>query len=321
MSKYGMTYSEVESAHDAYNYYLSIIEKDGALVQTRNEWTKEVLNAAVLIKNPRKRIINAKNFKLPFILQEGFDILNENQPRVMHSREFQKLTMGFDNNIMFFGNENRQANARHSLYNIKRLLEKDKNSRKAILSFSTRHATIHYPCLIYMHFMIRDNKLHATLETRGTSLLYGWPNDVFYFTILQELMLGWLKESYPNLEMGVFLYKTVSLHYFCDKDGTPKTDTKLLYDPYESGVEHEFDLSHGEYVREMGALYFYVDSMLKASEHEDIDNAKIITYNDVLEPRRDYFITTFFYKWAKVLYEYHVRKEIYDFVHEFTGKQ
>lgn len=101
---YGLKYVEVENARDAYTFLVNLIDKEGELISARNEWTKEVLNTAVLIKNPRDRFITVPSLSLPFIYQELFDIFNENQPRVIHSREMVKKTMGFDNNIMFFGN-------------------------------------------------------------------------------------------------------------------------------------------------------------------------------------------------------------------------
>ena len=87
---------------------------------------REVLNTAVLIKNPKDRVIPILKFNENFILQEAYDILNENQPRVMHSKEMLEKTMGNSKNIMFFGNEMRQAFSRWSLHRIKTLFENDK---------------------------------------------------------------------------------------------------------------------------------------------------------------------------------------------------
>jgi len=295
-----MKYAEVQNARDAYEYFAQLIDDQGELVEARKEWTKEVMNASVLIKNPRDKIIPIKGLNMPFIYQELFDIFNENQPRVMHSREMVKKTMGFEDNIMFFGNENRQGNSRWSLLKIRNVLRDDKNSRKAVISFGSRRPKVHYPCLIYCHFIIRDNKLHMTLETRGTALSMGWANDVILFTTLQEMMTGWLTEFYPELTMGHFLYKTVSMHYYCDKSGKPTWSQD--FDPNHTYHPMPFELTHKEWVQENGILYHYVDEFMKAGKHEDIDGGTITTYKDLYKPDRTYFKTEYFYKWALILY-------------------
>jgi thymidylate synthase len=297
---YSLKYSEHENFREAYLHLINLIDKKGELISARNELTKEVLNTAVLIKNPRDRFIPLSSLNLPFIYQELFDIFNENQPRVIHSREMVKKTMGFDDNIMFFGNENRSGNSRWSLLKVRDVLRDDINSRKAVISYGSRRPKVHYPCLIYCHFIIRDNRLHLTVETRSTEVSVAWPNDVILFTTIQEIMLGWLKEFYPFLEMGEFIFKTISMHYFCDEKGKPNWSQDLIQD--YTYKEMPFDLTHKEWVKENGVLYHYIDEYMKAKEVEDIDNGIITTYKDIMVPDKSYFNSEYFYKWALVLY-------------------
>jgi hypothetical protein len=293
-----MKYKEVENARDAYKWFCNLINTQGEYVTSRGEQTREVLHAGVLIKNIRDRVIPISNFNERFILQETYDILNENQPRVMHSKEMLEKTMGNSTNIMFFGNEMRQAFSRWSLFRIKTLFEKDKFTRKAILDLGNRRPVVHAPCMIYAHFIIRDNALHMSAETRGTEVSMGFVNDIYFYTIIQELMYGWLKETYPDLKLGTFFYKTTSLHYFTDDKGGPLWSQDFTKEYFVKG---NIDIKYDEYISEMGRLYFYVDQMCKASETEDIDAGKIIKYSDVLKPRYTVFNTGFFMKWAQLL--------------------
>jgi len=300
---YGLKYKEVENAREAYLYLADLINREGNTVKARNEYTNEVMNASVLIKNPRDKFIPVNALNLPFIYQEVFDILNENQPRIIHSREMLKKTMGFEKNMFFFGNENRQGNSRWSLLRLMNVLKDDKHSRKAILSYGSRRPKLHYPCLIYAHFIIRDNKLHLSLETRATSITMAWPNDVILFSTIQETLLGWLQEYYPELEMGQLLYKTVSMHYFSDSEGKPTWSQDLI--PFKYDDNDTFKLTHKEWVQEMGVLYHYIDEYNKASEFEDIDAGLITTFDDIkdsFKPDRSYFKTNYFYKWALMIY-------------------
>ena len=159
---------------------------------------------------------------------------------------------------------------------------------------------MHNPCLIYAHFLIRDDKLHLSAETRGTAISMGFTNDVFFFTLIQEIMLGWLREYYPHLEMGDFLYKTGSLHYYCDKDGEPlwsQEMSKVIPMP-----DKAFDLTYSQYVREMGALYHYVAQYMKAHPEENVDEGIISTVDDCQAPDSDLFSSEFFCSWAHKLY-------------------
>lgn len=213
---YSIKSLSAKNAAEAYTKLTELVNTQGEFIESRNEATLEVLNVAIEIENPRDRIINISNFKLPFILQETFDILNNNQPRAIHSKQMLEKTMGNSSDPMFFGNELRQALSRWSLVKVRDRFIKDKNTRKAVLSLGNRRNAKHTPCMIYSHFIIRDNKFYMTAETRGTAVSMGFVNDVFVLTLVQEIIYGWLLEYYPELELLTFIYKTVSLPEYVD---------------------------------------------------------------------------------------------------------
>ena len=84
---YSIKSLSAKNAAEAYTKLTELVNTQGEFIESRNEATLEVLNVAIEIENPRDRIINISNFKLPFILQETFDILNNNQPRAIHSKQ------------------------------------------------------------------------------------------------------------------------------------------------------------------------------------------------------------------------------------------
>jgi len=306
---YDLKFVQAKNAAEAYKKLTSLIELHGTVIQSRNELTKEVLNVAVEIENPRDRIINIEKFNLPFILQEAFDILNTNPPRVIHSKEMLQKTMGNSGDPMFFGNELRQALSRWSLNKIYQRFLKDKNTRKAVLDLGNRRNTKHTPCMLFAHFIIRDNKFYMTAETRGTAASMGFINDVFLLTLVQELIYGWLKPHYPELELGSFMYKTISLHEYINGEvvserdgshGTAYTWSQSL-NKFDY-VENKIDLSYLDYMKDMGILYQYVDDYMKMRTVEDIDHGDLILVSDILKPQKSYFTSEFFYNWANVLY-------------------
>lgn len=305
---YSIKSLKAKNAASAYLQLISLINREGDFIESRNEATVEVMNVAVEIENPRDRVINISNFRLPFILQETFDILNSNQPRIIHSKEMLQKTMGNSTDPMFFGNELRQALSRWSLYKIKERFVKDKNTRKAVLSLGNRRNHKHTPCMIYAHFIIRDNKFYMTAETRGTAVSMGFVNDVFVLTLVQEIIYGWLLEVYPDLELGSFLYKTVSLHEYVN---VVKSVEKDKYIPTWDQDIKDFknniipiNLTYKEYLQDMGVLYHYCDDFMKAVIKEDVDEGDITLVSDIQKPQREFFNSEYFYNWANTMYYY-----------------
>jgi len=307
-----MTYSlksfKAENAQDAYRQLTDALNKEGIPLESRREMTLELLNVAVEIENPRDRIVPIEQFKHDFILQETYDILNSNDPRVIHSKQMLEKTMGDSNDPMFFGNELRQAFSRWSFKKILDRFIKDKNTRKAILSLGNRRNTKHTPCMIYAHFIIREDKLYMTAETRGTAVSMGFINDIYFLTLMQEILLGWIQEYYPEVEMGTFLYKTVSLHEYVDEIVTENEDD-IKYIPIWNQefkvlniIEVPFKLSYSEYIKEMGILYHYIDMYMKAKDQDNLDAGDYITYDDIENPDKNLFQTEFFYRWAHTQY-------------------
>ena len=300
---YSLKTYKATSASDAYRQLTDALNKDGVPMMTRDEMTLELLNVAVEIENPLDRIIPIDQFNHTFILQETYDILNSNDPRVIHSKQMLEKTMGNSEDPMFFGNELRQAFSRWSFKKILERFIKDKNTRKAVLSLGNRRNTKHTPCMIYSHFIIRDNKLYMTAETRGTAVSMGFINDIYFLTLMQEILLGWIKEYYPEVEMGTFLYKTVSLHTYVDVD-MEKAGTNKYVPVWNQEfnkpmrIEIPFSLTYKEYIKEMGVLYHYTDMYMKAKEQDNLDDGDYITYGDLEAPDKDLFQTEFFYDWA-----------------------
>lgn len=98
------------------------------------------------------------------------------------------------------------------------LLAKDKDTRQAILNIhlpSDRHiGNKDVPCTLSLQFLIRENKLHLIVNMRSNDIILGFTNDVFQFTMLQEIMQVQLKETYPDLELGHYFHNAGSMHIY-----------------------------------------------------------------------------------------------------------
>src|SRR5262249_31300879 len=93
------------------------------------------------------------------------------------------------------------------------VLMKDHTSRRAIIQIydpsSVQEGDLDIPCTITHHFLIRRNRLNLFTTMRGQDVWLGLPYDVFYNTLLQELMADWL-----GVELGSYYYRADSFHIY-----------------------------------------------------------------------------------------------------------
>ena len=70
------------------------------------------------------------------------------------------------------------------------------------------------PCTYAIQFTILDNRLHMCVTMRSNDLWYGFCNDQYQFSKLQELIA---KEI--NMDMGTYYHFAHNLHIYSDKLG------------------------------------------------------------------------------------------------------
>lgn len=98
----------------------------------------------------------------------------------------------------------------------------DNDSRRAtIVIHQPYHKTLNpkdLPCTQYIQFFIRDNKLHMGVNMRSNDIIFGFCNDIYTFSLFQQLMLNDLNEVLSTcgreLELGSYYHHAGSLHLY-----------------------------------------------------------------------------------------------------------
>jgi thymidylate synthase len=95
-------------------------------------------------------------------------------------------------------------------------LKRDPTSRRAIVFFNLPHKEYHqmhttkdFPCTVYAQFLLRNDVLNMNVHMRSNDLIYGWCNDVPFFTILQEMVAAKL-----GVDVGTYTHCSGSLHVY-----------------------------------------------------------------------------------------------------------
>ena len=96
----------------------------------------------------------------------------------------------------------------------------DRDSRQAFVRFSLPehqwHGNRDQVCTMHMNFLIRDDRLHACVVMRSQDVVRGLVYDLPFFCLLQSMMLGELREAYPNLELGEYRHLSHSMHMYVE---------------------------------------------------------------------------------------------------------
>lgn len=96
---------------------------------------------------------------------------------------------------------------------VKSLLQKDINSRRAVLNLRNEtdvsKETKDMSCTNSLQFIVRQGKLCAFANMRSNDVIWGVPYDLFLFTCLQELMAIEL-----GLELGSYYHYSASMHVY-----------------------------------------------------------------------------------------------------------
>jgi thymidylate synthase len=109
---------------------------------------------------------------------------------------------------------------------VKEELLNDRDTRRASLVINSTHHkgknNKDYPCTQYIHFFIRQNKLHLGVHMRSNDAVFGFCNDVFTFAMYQQLMLNELNEyisengdiDTERIELGHYYHTADSFHVY-----------------------------------------------------------------------------------------------------------
>lgn len=228
------------TVNNANEWFLKVIYnlKNNSDYISHPRWyeTIELLNVGIKILNPRDRIVYwpARNISFRYLLGEWLRYCrwSDSLEEISHYSSFWKKIS--DNWIT--------ANSGYWKYiftsdkwlsqwnYVKQVLSEDSFSRRAIINIYNYDpsyiASKDIPCTMSLQFLIRENKLHLIAHMRSNDIYLWYCYDVPSFTLLQEMMLLELWQSYPELEMWYYYHFANSMHIYkknfsvldCDQD-------------------------------------------------------------------------------------------------------
>lgn len=203
-----------KTANHAFCYYYYHIKDNGVNIQD----TKAVFNQGFYIENPliNKITANWRNWKQTYADIEWQWYLSCD-PHVTdikkHAKIWDKMHSGDD---LVNSNYGYQWNRSNQLEYVIKELTDNPESRRAVLTIydAKEHKLYKHdtPCTLAITFSIIDNKLNMTVMMRSNDLWFGFCNDQYCFSKLQEMIALKL-----NKEIGWYYHFVNNLHIYNNK--------------------------------------------------------------------------------------------------------
>ena len=206
------------NANHAFNYYHDLIIRKG--IDFSN--TKAIFNCGFYIENPLdNHIVNEeRGWKHEYAEAEWQWYLSGDRNIEKLGDIYGKVPPIWERMADQFGRVNSnygwQWMRGNQLDYIVEKLKSDKDTRHAVISIYDGKENVEFehdtPCTCAIHFHIIEDKLCMSVMMRSNDLWYGFCNDQYCFSKLQELVAKKLK-----LPMGWYYHYASNMHIYNDK--------------------------------------------------------------------------------------------------------
>lgn len=310
-----MTLIEADSATGLFTQTVAVLQRDGQPVSPRGIPTREIFAASLCLHRPRARLVSGVPGRVvnpAFAVAEAAWILSGSDEPWIYDYNSKLRTYANDGVLRgAYGPRLRHWAGRiDQLARVVEMLRTDPDSRRAVIQLydpaRDENANLDVPCTLGFRFHLRDGRLVMSTTMRSQDVWLGLPYDVFTFTLLQELVAGWL-----GVPMGAYHHHVDSLHLY---DSNAKAAAELGVDPRSGAQEmpelavdwERFDTTlaavrdgqatgHDGWDAMADALRAYrlwrsgdiADAYLAAKEHGGVLGAALEDWFDVLSARRD----------------------------------
>ena len=207
-----------KNANEVFKYYKWVIKDHGVKFDN----TRALFNIGFEIEDPMDNLIENedRNWKLDYAEAEWQWYLSGDNHIKTLGDIYGKVPAIWkrmaDDRGYVNSNYGWQWQRQNQLDKVISLLKRDKYTRQAAISIYDAKEFDSYsydtPCTYAVQFTIVDNRLHMSVVMRSNDLWYGFCNDQYCFSKLQELVA---KEI--NMDIGSYYHFAHNLHIYNDK--------------------------------------------------------------------------------------------------------
>ncbi|WP_405657805.1 thymidylate synthase [Streptomyces sp. NBC_00079] len=209
---------EGDSAAVLFTEAVRATAEHGRPVSPRGMTTRELLGVHLTLTRPRARLLHlppARILNPAFAAAETvWHLLGSDAPWIFdyNSRLRRYADDGFLRGA--YGPRMRRWGGRiDQLAEVIRTLRTDPDSRRAVIQLydpsldAAGHRDV--PCTLGFRFQLRQGRLNMSTTMRSQDVWLGLPYDLFFATVLHELMAGWV-----GADLGAYHHHVDSLHLY-----------------------------------------------------------------------------------------------------------
>lgn len=211
-----------DSLDDAFKWVLQQLLKNGKPCDPRGLNTLELFPMAFSLRNPRKRFVSVpeRRWSIVYAIAEfcwhargstSVEEIAHYAPRWRRMPNTCGEIVGSSYGARIF---NHEATGDSQWEKVLQELRSDSSSRRCILYFpnfthsmNVDHGDV--ACAVSLQFVLRDGKVDALATMRSNDAMLGMPYDVFFFSMLQEMVATEL-----GAELGTYHHVAGSLHLY-----------------------------------------------------------------------------------------------------------
>jgi len=206
--------------NDALRGNLKLLLKEGKVVESRNGKTLELNSFAFQIEKPSEKFMfipGRANNPFATIAETIWVLGGRNDVEYLEFYLPRAKDFSDDGLVWRGGYGPRIRNWQGKVDQVKeviRLFKEDRNTRRAVIAIfdpvQDFCETKDEPCNILLTFLIRENKLHATITLRSNDAIWGFSGiNAFEWSTLMELIA-----SQVNAEVGTLTFMVGSFHLY-----------------------------------------------------------------------------------------------------------
>ena len=214
--------NKFKNADEAFNYLYNKITKEG--INFGN--TKAIMNCGFYIQNPLENKINTnfRKWNKDYAEYEWQWYLSANPDASEIAKRAPIWLKHMDENNHVKSNYGWQWVRGSQLDKVIDILfhsiHNNLDTRKAVITFYDGKEISEYlydtPCTNSIHFQIINNELCMTVNMRSNDLWFGFCNDQYCFSKLQEIVYEDLKDYVKNLNIGWYYHFVSNMHIYND---------------------------------------------------------------------------------------------------------
>ncbi len=223
------------SLNEAFVESLKTLSDEHSLVKSRGSLQREILWHSIKIDDPTALSIEvpARKFKPSYGVAEWLWYLSQDRnvknigklasiwQRIANDKNEVESNYGF----WIHGLLSTKTGKNQWDWVVEELLN-DRDPRRASITINQSHHkgqnNADYPCTQYIHFFIRDNRLHLGVHMRSNDAVFGFCNDVFTFCMYHQMMLNELNTfiaangdiEKERIELGHYYHSAGSFHVY-----------------------------------------------------------------------------------------------------------